>query len=81
MVKKLTLSIEAELVDFAHQYARKKNKSISRLIAEYLRFLKEQEEGDLALSQNLKSLYGILAEHPLPDKKRLRKEFHEKSPD
>ncbi len=81
MPKKLTLNIEEELVEFAHQYARKKNKSISKIVEEYLRFLKESEEGDLSLSNDLKTLYGILAEHPLPDKKTLREEFHEKSPD
>ncbi|PKK89278.1 MAG: hypothetical protein CVV64_14900 [Candidatus Wallbacteria bacterium HGW-Wallbacteria-1] len=76
MQKKLTLSIDAELIKFAHAFSKKTNQSISGIITEYLKQLRIQEL-DLELSPQVADLYGIFNETQIPDKKRLRKIYHE----
>ncbi|RKX78595.1 MAG: hypothetical protein DRP87_05935 [Spirochaetes bacterium] len=78
MNKKLTLNIEDNLIKFAHYYSKRTNQSISSIIEKYLSRLKEETETD-KISTEAKELYGILEKEPLPDKKEMRKEFHEKS--
>lgn len=78
MQKKLALSIEEELVEFAHEFSKKTRQSISHIIEQYLQDLKTQvEESDLA--DKTSNLYGIFADSPIPSKKELRTHFHEKS--
>jgi predicted metal-dependent peptidase len=36
VIKKLTLTIEDKIISQAKEYARKKNKSVSRIVEEYL---------------------------------------------
>ena len=43
MSKKLTLSIDNELIDFAHLYSRKSGISISRLFEQYLMNLRNAD--------------------------------------
>jgi hypothetical protein len=76
MDKKLTLNVDEELIEFAHRYSKKTHQSISHLVEKYLKRLKQdidQEE----LSQETNELYGIIDN--VPDKKKMRKELHEKS--
>ena len=78
MNKKLTLNIEDNLIEFAHNYSKKTKQSISSIIEKYLSRLKEEAEPG-NLSPAAKELYGILEKEPLPDKKEMRKALYEKS--
>lgn len=78
MNKKLTLNIEEDLIRFAHNYAKRSNQSISRIIENYLSALKTTKENHEELSSRTKELYGLFEKEPVPNKKELRKQFHEK---
>jgi hypothetical protein len=77
MNRKLTLSMDSNIVDFAHSFSQKANKPISRLVENYFIALKEQNTQ--ALPRNLAELYGIFEGIDVPDKKELRRMFNEKS--
>ena len=78
MSKKLTLNVDDELITFAHLYSRQNGLSISKLFEEYLNRLRST---DLKQELNLKTanLYGLFQDSAIPDKKQLRKAFHEKN--
>ena len=44
MKKKLTLSINDDLIDFAHDFSKETHQSISHIVEEYLAELKKQQE-------------------------------------
>ncbi|KGE72124.1 DUF6364 family protein [Spirochaeta lutea] len=78
MNKKLTLNVDESIIDFAHEYSKKTHQSISNIVENYFIHLKtEIDTSDI--SSSAKELYGILEMNEIPDKKELRKEFHEKS--
>ncbi len=81
MNKKLTLNIEEDLIRFAHNYAKRSKQSASSIVATYLGALKNVKENQEELNPRTKELYGIFAKNPLPEKKELRKQFHEKDTD
>ena len=78
MQKKLTLSIEEDLVKFAHDFSLKTRQTISNIVAQYFERLKAQSESS-TLSDKTLNLYGAFADEPIPSKKELRNYFHEKS--
>ena len=78
MHKKLTLSIDEELIKFAHDFSKKTRKSISYMIEQYLKGLKNQTQNH-DLSTKTSNLYGIFANKPIPSKKELREYFHEEN--
>lgn len=78
MQKKLTLSIDGELIEFAHEYAKKNKRSVSAIVEEYFIQLRKTNSG-LIMDPRAERLYGIFAEEPVPDKKTLRKNFYDKS--
>ncbi len=78
MQKKLTLSIDEELIKFAHDFSQKTNQPISRLVEKYLQQLKKQENKQ-NLHTRVKDLYGLFENDPIPNKKKLREMFHAKS--
>ncbi|MFW5879335.1 MAG: DUF6364 family protein [bacterium] len=80
MNKKLTLNINDQIIDFAHNYSKKTHQSISAIVEKYFIALKNTSE-DLNLTNTTNELHGILSDMPLPDKKQMRGEFHEKSID
>jgi hypothetical protein len=75
MSENLILSIDSEVIEFASNFSRKINKSISKIIEDYFIELKEKNTNDLP--QDLQELYGIFEEIDTPDKKELRRMFHE----
>jgi hypothetical protein len=78
MNRKLTLNINDTLIQFAHSYSKETHQSISSLVEKYFQTLKNSiDTSDLTTAT--KELYGILSLKPVPDKKVLREEFHEKS--
>lgn len=80
MPKKLTLNIDDELINFAHTYSRQNGLSISKLFEQYLSKLKTTDQKH-TLNSKTNTLYGLFQNSPIPDKKQLRKTFHEKSTD
>ena len=79
MQKKLTLTMDQNLIDFAHRLAKKTNQSISKIVAQYLKSLQEKQKHDVGLSTDLADMYGIFENNPLPDKKKMRNTLHAKS--
>lgn len=78
MQKKLTLSIDEELIKFAHDFSQKTNQPISRVVEKYLHQLKNQESNE-NVHAKIKNLYGFFENEPIPGKKELREMFHDKS--
>jgi hypothetical protein len=79
MNRKLTLSLDANVVDFAHAFSKRYNKPISKIVENY--FIELKEQGAAELPRDLEELYGIFEGADAPDKKELREMFHEKSGD
>lgn len=82
MKKKLTLSINDDLIDFAHDFSKETHQSISHIVEEYLAELKKQQEKgtkEQKLNKRIEKLYGAFEYEPIPDKKDLRRAFHEKN--
>ncbi|WP_428770364.1 DUF6364 family protein [Treponema sp. HNW] len=77
MAGKLTLSIDENLIGFAHSYARENGLSVSKLFETYLVQLKTSEPAS-PFAGKTASLYGIFEDNPIPDKRELRSLFHEK---
>jgi hypothetical protein len=76
MRKKLTLSIDEELIEFVHEFSRKTRQSVSHIIEQYLQDLRTRAEGS-DLADKTSNLYGIFADSPIPSKKELRKHFRD----
>jgi hypothetical protein len=75
--RKLTLSMDSRVVDFAHAFSKETNKPISRIIENY--FIELKNQNTTALPKDLEELYGIFEGTEVPDKKELRRMFHEKN--
>ena len=60
MSKKLTLSIDETTIEKAKRYAKKKKKSLSKLVQEYLQYVAERENENLEseLTPTVKILLG-----------------------
>ena len=76
MNRKLTLSMDSNVIDFAHNFSKKTNKPVSQIVEHYFIALKQQNTA--ALPKGLEELYGIFEGIEAPDKKELRRMFHEK---
>lgn len=79
MSKKLTLNIDEKTIEFAHSYAKTTHQSISSLFEKFLNDLKGKQILDNHLPDKTQRLYGSLESIEIPDKKGLRKKFHDKS--
>ena len=63
MQTKLTLRLEDELISKAKFVAQKRGKSLSKMVAEYFRFITKEETANVEeLPPIVKSLYGSLAD-------------------
>lgn len=62
MRTKLTLRLEHELIERAKKIARRRGKSVSRMVADYFRTLESVETDDRELAPLTRSLRGILRE-------------------
>jgi hypothetical protein len=76
MNRKLTLSLDSDIVEFAHDFSKKSHKPISKIIENY--FLELKNKNNVGLPVDLQEIYGIFEKYDAPDKKILRKSFHEK---
>ena len=79
MNRKLTLTIEDHVVEFAKFYARRTNQSISSIVEQYFSRLESEIDVD-NLATAASELYGVCETIPLPDKRAMRAAFHEKDP-
>jgi hypothetical protein len=77
MNRKLTLSMDSSIIDFAHRFSKRANKPISKIIENY--FMELREQNSIDLPKDLEELYGIFAGITTPEKKELRRMFHEKN--
>jgi hypothetical protein len=57
--KKLTLSVDEQVIEQARRYSRRHNTSISQLVSNYLAQL-DANRGDVAVSPTVRRLTGIL---------------------
>ena len=63
MQTKLTLRLEDELIDKTKQLARRRGKSLSKLVSEYFSYITSKEiTGDTELTPIVKSMYGVLSD-------------------
>ena len=72
MTTKLTLTMEDEVIDSAKKYARKKGKSLSDIVENYLKSITANEEKTKALSPKVTGLMGVIK---LPDDFDYKKEL------
>lgn len=77
MNRKLTLTIEDHVIEFAKSYARRTNRSISSMVEQYFSRLESEIEVN-NLTPISSELYGAFESTPLPDKETMRRAFHEK---
>jgi hypothetical protein len=75
MNQKLTLSLDADIVDFAHSYSKKSGRPVSQIVENYFRELKASANPDMP--REVAELCGILKGTNMPNKKELRRIFHE----
>ncbi len=77
MNTKLTLTIEASIIEEAKKYAHNRQSSLSKLIQNYLKTLtrEEKELKDINLSPTLKSLKGS---YKMPENFDIKKELTER---
>ena len=73
--QKLTLSLDTDIVNFAHFYSKKSGRPVSKIVENYFRELKMRVNPDIP--KEVAELRGILKGAKLPDKKELRRIFHE----
>lgn len=78
MGTKLTLSMDEDLIRFAHELAREKNESISSIVATYFRGLKKKRFDPSILHPDVRTLMGAFKGADIPNtKKALREQYHE----
>ena len=61
MDKKLTLSLNGNIIETAKNYAKSNNISLSKLIESYLGSLTKQEKREVEISPLVKSLSGVIS--------------------
>ncbi len=76
MGSKLTLSMDEDLIRFAHELAREKNESISSIVATYFRGLRKKRFDPNTLHPDVRRLMGAFKGADLPKtKKELRERY------
>ena len=71
MKKNLTIMINEELIEFAHNFSQDTNQSISQIVEKYLSELKKIQEQSIekeAFSKRIEKLYGSFENDKIPDK-------------
>jgi macrodomain Ter protein organizer (MatP/YcbG family) len=74
MTKKLTLSVEKEVIERAKKYAKSKERSLSDIIEVYLKAITSDEKSEDEIAPITKSLRGSF---PKPDYSDYKKELQE----
>lgn len=72
MDKKLTLSLNKNVIENAKVYAKKNKISLSKLIESYLRSISENKTNNIEITPLVESLIGVIE---LPSKDDLREDY------
>ena len=72
MDKKLTLSLNKEVIEKAKQYARENKISLSKLIENYLQSIAENKTTDVEITPLVEKLSGVIE---LPDDLNIREDY------
>jgi len=72
MNKKLTLSLDKDVIERAKIYAKKNNISLSKLIENYLQAISENSTKNIEITPLVKSLSGVIV---LPNDVNIRDEY------
>jgi uncharacterized protein DUF6364 len=72
MTTKLTLTIEGKVIASAKKYSKKRGKSLSHLVENYLKSISEKEENETAISPKVLKLMGAVK---LPEDFNYKKEI------
>ena len=76
MGRKLTLSMDEDLIRFAHELAQEQNESISSIVAGYLRGLRKKHEPYVPRDPLARKLYGYAKHIDIPhDKQGIREDM------
>jgi hypothetical protein len=76
MTAKLTLSMDEDLIRFAHELAREKNESISKIVSAYFRGLQRRRFDPSELHPDVRALLGAFKGADLPKtKKEMRERY------
>ena len=78
MQSKLTLSMEKDLIDFAHALAKKSNSSVSQIFRTFLLNMKKRQNKGFTGHKVLQDLYGICRSSPISDKKQVYRKLYQK---
>lgn len=77
MGSKLTLSMDEDLIRFAHELAREKNESISSIVAGYLSGLRKKRFDVSELHPDVQRMLGSYQGRDFPKtKQELRDQYH-----
>jgi hypothetical protein len=79
MNRKLTLSLDAAVIDFAHEYARQNRQSISKVVENYFVEQSRKTRGQPPIFSELRKLRGILKDANIPDSKKERRKMYYES--
>ena len=77
MDTKLTLRLDAQLIRRAKAYAKRANKSVSAVVADYFAALEAENAGEAELGPKVRSLLGVLRERPV-DEQAYRRHLEKK---
>ncbi len=74
-MKKLTLSLDEDIIEFAHKLAKEKNDSISNMVGEFFRNMHKNRKEYVPRNPVIKSLYGYYKGRSLPNSKKEMQEI------
>jgi hypothetical protein len=75
---KLTLSLDKNLIEFAHKLARDSNDSISNMVVTMFRNMRENASDYRPQNALVRKLHGYTRRKPLPDKEVMREKLLKK---
>ncbi|MDR2116708.1 MAG: DUF6364 family protein [Planctomycetaceae bacterium] len=78
MNTQIIITLDSNIAEFANSFSEKVNKPISEIIENYFITLQNNNNDISDLPQDLAELYGIFEGIETPDKKELRRMFHDK---
>ncbi|MDR2706906.1 MAG: DUF6364 family protein [Planctomycetaceae bacterium] len=76
MNEQIMITLNSDIAEFANSFSERVNKPISEIIENYFITLQNNDKSDLP--PDLAELCGILEGIEAPDKKELRRMFHDK---
>lgn len=78
MQRKLTLSINEDLIEHVHHIAKKSNDTVSHVVSVFFEKLKQEDSIDAIKAPLIKKLCGSIKLKKVPDKKELNELYLKK---